>query len=818
MVNKKWITIFSLIVITVISSLPLEDSNVEMKNEVKVLNYSEGTVGDDKLYRAYGRNVVQYTENDKYYWWNYNSGTDYYLYSAESPTGTVTTEQTITLTGVVPQFCVREIDGVVYTAAVERLTGANDDKFLVYANTYTDGVGWATNNFTKTHTTDLLSVDGIDIFKLGSTVYIVVFLLDHALPNQNLLYFIKWDNSATDIESCGSGFYPGDVYDNKYYYAQYDSTEKLDEYYWDGTDITKVGDIGVIGENNEGIGTFAWHFLKTAKFSFCISYSYYYWRDEEVGEWNYEGAAYATAGYSMNSDGERVLSYISCANYLLKIYNEGFLGRLNVSYYLTPMTENVFLDIETMPLSITVHYLEPIAASGYQIVEISQQKPNDPRKCHFQTTNAIIANQFMELYTDAGNCAYAGWIKRYRAEGSRNTGDFVDPIAMDLARNIEYSVTSATSIQAIIVAIVNANCKFLKASTTNVGGATTISNTDFKGNLGDILTQLVQADTLMKVWYHDPLGNLYVDAGTTDSGVDFRYGTEKMGLLEHKIVNRQISRVSLTGKIVSGTPVSVVKQSSGQYFEYNEQYPLLGETELGNIADQILANGDQDIHYYKNKYLPGEIIILGQQITFAWNVSPFSVASDQFYTTSMIYDLLHEQYIELTVSDALAVQLPRKGLSQKVERLDQKINDTKAYVDTENDRDFCDLQCTGYSVGTSAWTSLPLDTEVEDTESMHSVGSNYALIKTAGIYSITANVTFPANATGYRLATLIRYDGSSWSTIDRVPVLGSSIEMRVSLGVNKRLAKNDRIAIQVWQNSGGNLTILGQLQVLEVGH
>lgn len=117
---------------------------------------------------------------------------------------------------------------------------------------------------------------------------------------------------------------------------------------------------------------------------------------------------------------------------------------------------------------------------------------------------------------------------------------------------------------------------------------------------------------------------------------------------------------------------------------------------------------------------------------------------------------------------------------------------------------------TTQSLSDSTWTAVEVNTDTIDTHDLHNTGlSSTAVfqITEAGLYVCLASIWFAANATGYRRV--------KWTTEDGQTLIGqegraigsaTAAVTAIAFGV-ARFARNDRIQVQAWQNSGGSLNI-----------
>jgi hypothetical protein len=113
---------------------------------------------------------------------------------------------------------------------------------------------------------------------------------------------------------------------------------------------------------------------------------------------------------------------------------------------------------------------------------------------------------------------------------------------------------------------------------------------------------------------------------------------------------------------------------------------------------------------------------------------------------------------------------------------------------------------TSKSVADSTWTSIGFDAERFDTEDIHdNVTDNTRLTcKTAGRYLIFGHATFGSNATGVRKAHIL-LNGAT--TIAELTTPGGSISSAASVTTIYELAVDDYVELEVYQNSGGSLSL-----------
>lgn len=117
---------------------------------------------------------------------------------------------------------------------------------------------------------------------------------------------------------------------------------------------------------------------------------------------------------------------------------------------------------------------------------------------------------------------------------------------------------------------------------------------------------------------------------------------------------------------------------------------------------------------------------------------------------------------------------------------------------------------TTQSVTNATWTAMSADTEEYDTDAMHSTVTNNSRITivTAGLYLVTAAVSWAANATGSRGARLWL---SGVAAVPGTVAQASATDSNVStVTVTVSLSAGAYIEVQGLQRSGGALD--GQLR------
>ena len=111
-------------------------------------------------------------------------------------------------------------------------------------------------------------------------------------------------------------------------------------------------------------------------------------------------------------------------------------------------------------------------------------------------------------------------------------------------------------------------------------------------------------------------------------------------------------------------------------------------------------------------------------------------------------------------------------------------------------------------IGTGVHTPLAFNSERYDTDTMHdtAVSNTRITITTAGVYVVTFNAEFAANATGVRTVG-IRINGASFLALNAAPADGAVNPVPVTVATEYKFAAGNYIEATAWQDSGGNLNV-----------
>jgi len=112
------------------------------------------------------------------------------------------------------------------------------------------------------------------------------------------------------------------------------------------------------------------------------------------------------------------------------------------------------------------------------------------------------------------------------------------------------------------------------------------------------------------------------------------------------------------------------------------------------------------------------------------------------------------------------------------------------------------------SIPNSTWTAIPFDSELFDTDSIHSVSSNSTRLtcQTKGVYTISGHVEFAEDdpPVGYR-AVAIKHNGTTY--IAKHDKELCNVNPSFSITTLYNLAVNDYVELFVYQTSGGALDV-----------
>ncbi len=112
------------------------------------------------------------------------------------------------------------------------------------------------------------------------------------------------------------------------------------------------------------------------------------------------------------------------------------------------------------------------------------------------------------------------------------------------------------------------------------------------------------------------------------------------------------------------------------------------------------------------------------------------------------------------------------------------------------------------AITTATTTALTFDSEIFDTDTMHSTTTNTGRLtaKTAGMYQISACASFDQNSTGARFVG-VKLNGTTIIAVNLVPASNSD-QNHMAVSTLYQLALNDYVECVVYQSSGGNLNIV----------
>ena len=118
---------------------------------------------------------------------------------------------------------------------------------------------------------------------------------------------------------------------------------------------------------------------------------------------------------------------------------------------------------------------------------------------------------------------------------------------------------------------------------------------------------------------------------------------------------------------------------------------------------------------------------------------------------------------------------------------------------------FAAYNATGPSVATGTYTSLKMDTILEDTDSAYNASTGIYTAVTPGFYLFVATTKWATSTAGARFI-LINSTGSLTAAVDDVTA-GSDGLGRVGATIITRLAVGQTVSLQAYQSSGGALSL-----------
>lgn len=112
------------------------------------------------------------------------------------------------------------------------------------------------------------------------------------------------------------------------------------------------------------------------------------------------------------------------------------------------------------------------------------------------------------------------------------------------------------------------------------------------------------------------------------------------------------------------------------------------------------------------------------------------------------------------------------------------------------------------SISNNTETTVSLNSELYDTDTMHDVSSNNSRITftTAGVYIVTLNLTWDKSGTGDRIAK-IRKNGTDVLAYESKDAGGADLFVGHNLVIQEAFSATDYVEARVTQTSGGALLI-----------
>lgn len=124
------------------------------------------------------------------------------------------------------------------------------------------------------------------------------------------------------------------------------------------------------------------------------------------------------------------------------------------------------------------------------------------------------------------------------------------------------------------------------------------------------------------------------------------------------------------------------------------------------------------------------------------------------------------------------------------------------------------LRTTAQSIPNNTSTAISWDSEEFDNSSMITPTSSTITVQADGVYTITAEGAFAANATGIRGLEIV-INGGSAAGGAYVTTVGAGVSHRIIYANDYLLAASDTVQINAFQTSGGALNLsIGRTSVV----
>lgn len=113
------------------------------------------------------------------------------------------------------------------------------------------------------------------------------------------------------------------------------------------------------------------------------------------------------------------------------------------------------------------------------------------------------------------------------------------------------------------------------------------------------------------------------------------------------------------------------------------------------------------------------------------------------------------------------------------------------------------------TLGSATWSNITWQTETYDPANAHSTSSNTQrfVAPQTRMYQVSAAIDFGASASGRRGIRIVHNDDSSSATTTRNVVVGAVTNTRLSISSGFLLTAGEYVAIQMYQDTGSNITV-----------
>lgn len=282
-----------------------------------------------------------------------------------------------------------------------------------------------------------------------------------------------------------------------------------------------------------------------------------------------------------------------------------------------------------------------------------------------------FSRQVLMLYNDNDD-----WMGAYDITIGESSGGFTHATGLhiiyhDLTKDITTSIVTSTSDEHLSEIILDF-CEM--AQEGSLDAYVTDRDIEYNSNLLYITYLLSMFESAVVYWFL--WGEITMDDGTTDTGENLVFGTDRIISVVRDITYRKPRYIRVLGGFVGGV------QLESYYPMYVDGSPIqitfpniLSQTDVDTLAENIAVMMDVDAQYYRVKFSGYKFITPGMQVTFAYG--PLSVASAQYYVIEVTYDLT-TNINEVLLCSHLILPNPLSSsgnFSTYISRIENNVND-----------------------------------------------------------------------------------------------------------------------------------------------